>query len=113
MVTNEIDDLTIEESSGNVFADLDLPNAEDLNTKLRLCVYIRRAIAKKALSQAEAALLLGVNQPKVSALQRFKIEGFSVERLMNFATKLDYDVVIQLRPKMRESKARVIVEAAA
>ena len=111
---NEADDLTIEESSGNVFADLGLPNAEERNTKLRLCVYISRAISERKLSQAEAARLLGINQPKVSALQRYKLEGFSVERLMHFATALAYDVVIELRPRASlEGHGRVIVVAAA
>ncbi|HEY0309183.1 MAG TPA: helix-turn-helix transcriptional regulator, partial [Acidobacteriaceae bacterium] len=65
-------------SCGNVFADLGLPNAEELGTKLRLGVAIERIIEKRGLSQAEAAKVLGVNQPKVSALMGFKLEGFSV-----------------------------------
>src|ERR1017187_4840206 len=78
-------------SSGNVFADLGLPNAEELGTKLRLCVVINKILEKRKMTQAEAARLLGVNQPKVSALKGYKLEGFSVERLMHFATALEHD----------------------
>lgn len=94
---------------GNIFADLGLPNAEDLGTKLRLGVAIERIIEKRGLSQAEAAKALGVNQPKVSALMGFKLEGFSVERLMHFLTRLEHDVVIQISPRRRRA-ARVRVE---
>ena len=53
----------------------------------------------RKLTQAEAARVLAVNQPKVSALKGYKLEGFSVERLMHFATALDHDVVIEIRPR--------------
>jgi predicted XRE-type DNA-binding protein len=79
-------ELIFEVGSGNVFADLGLPNAEELGTKLRLCVAINKILEKRKLTQAQAARLLGVNQPKVSALKGYKLEGFSVERLMHFAT---------------------------
>src|ERR1035441_347387 len=90
--------VTAEVSSGNVFADLGLPNAEELGTKLRLCFVINRILADRKLTQAEAARVLGVNQPKVSTLKSYKLEGFSVERLMHFATALEHDVVIEIRP---------------
>jgi predicted XRE-type DNA-binding protein len=93
--------------TGNVFADLGLPNAEELGTKLRLCVSrINKILAKRKLTQAEAARLLGVNQPKVSALKGYKLEGFSVERLMHFATALQHDVVIEIRPRAANRRAR-------
>jgi predicted XRE-type DNA-binding protein len=98
--------------SGNVFADLGLKNAEELNTKLRLAVAVNRILAQRGLTQAEAAKVLGVNQPKVSALKGYKLEGFSVERLMNFATKLKHDVVIEIRPRA-VGKARVVIVGAA
>jgi predicted XRE-type DNA-binding protein len=86
-------EVVFEVSSGNVFADLGLPNAEELGTKLRLCVVINKILEKRKMTQAEAARLLGVNQPKVSALKGYKLEGFSVERLMHFATALQHDVM--------------------
>ena len=86
-------------SSGNVFADLGLPNADELKAKVRLCVAVNRILEKRGLTQVEAARVLGVNQPKVSALKGYKLEGFSVERLMRFATALGQDVVIEIRPR--------------
>jgi predicted XRE-type DNA-binding protein len=101
-------------SSGNVFADLGLSNAEELGTKLRLCVVINKILEKRKMTQAEAARLLGVNQPKVSALKGYKLEGFSVERLMHFATALQHDVVIEIRPRAANRGAgRVLVVGAA
>jgi len=103
-----------EVSSGNVFADLGLPNAEELGTKLRLCVAINRILEKRKLTQAEAARVLGVNQPKVSALKGYKLEGFSVERLMHFVTALEHDVVIEIRPRgVKKGAGRVRVVGAA
>ncbi len=74
----------VTQSSGNVFADLGLPNAEELGAKVRLAASINAILAQRTLTQVEAARVLGVNQPKVSALRGFKLEGFSVERLMRF-----------------------------
>ena len=106
--------VTAEVSSGNVFADLGLPNAEELGTKLRLCFVINKILAERKLTQAEAARILGVNQPKVSALKSYKLEGFSVERLMHFATALEHDVVIKVRPRRKTAgTARVLVVGAA
>ena len=105
---------SIESSSGNVFADLGLDNAEELGTKLRLSLVINRILDARNLTQVEAAHLLGVNQPKISALRSYKLEGFSVERLMHFATALQHDVVIEIRPrKVSKGEARVLVVNAA
>ena len=103
-----------EVSSGNVFADLGLPNAEELGTKVRLAVSLNAILERRKLTQAEAARVLGVNQPKVSALKGYKLEGFSVERLMRFATALGQDVVIQIRPRaVAKGVGRVMVVGAA
>jgi predicted XRE-type DNA-binding protein len=100
-------------SSGNVFADLGLPNAEEKQTKVRLAVAINRIVQGQQLSQAAAARRLNVNQPKVSALSNYQLEGFSVERLMNFLTALDRDVDIVIRRKPRTRKVgRILVTAA-
>ncbi|MEO7030397.1 MAG: helix-turn-helix transcriptional regulator [Acidobacteriaceae bacterium] len=101
--------------SKNVFADLNLPNAEEKLAKIKLFVAINKIIEARKLTQKEAASLLGVNQPKVSALQNYKLDGFSVERLMHFAAALEYDVVIELRPRATSSPvagAIVVVKAA-
>ena len=100
-------------SSGNVFADLRLPNAEEKQTKARLAVAINRILARLELSQVAAARRLRINQPKISALANYRLDGFSVERLMHFLTALDRDIEIVIRPKPRSRKgARILVTAA-
>jgi predicted XRE-type DNA-binding protein len=99
-------------SSGNIFADMGLPDAAELDTKARLGAAIHKSIERQQLSQAEAAAVLGVNQPKVSALLHYKLEGFSVERLMNFLVALGQDVEIVVKAKPRSRSARIAVKAA-
>jgi predicted XRE-type DNA-binding protein len=100
-------------SSGNVFADLGITDAEEKQTKVRLAFAINQIIANKHLSQVSAARSLEVNQPKISALRNYQLEGFSVERLMNFLTALDRDIEIVIRPKPKSRKtARILVTAA-
>src|ERR1700693_731474 len=100
----------MEVSSGNVFADLGLPNAVELDTKVRLAVAINRLLQSRRLTQSAAARALSINQPKVSALKHYKLEGFSVERLMGFLTALGSDIEIRIRPPNR-SPGRIRVEA--
>lgn len=110
--TSEVTD-AITRGTGNVFADLGYPDADERQTKLRLAHAINGVIARRRLTQAAAAEKLGVNQPKVSALARYKLEGFSVERLMTFLTALDQDVEIVIRRKPRSRPtARISVVAA-
>src|SRR5258708_31094735 len=75
-------------SSGNVFADLGLPDAAELDTKVRLAVAVNRLLESRRLTQAAAATALSINQPKISPLKPYQLEGFSVERLMTFLTAL-------------------------
>jgi predicted XRE-type DNA-binding protein len=100
-------------SSGNVFADLGVANADEKQTKVRLAVAINQIIQKRHVSQTAAALLLNISQPKISALVNFRLDGFSVERLMHFLNALDRDVEIVIRRKPRSRKAgRILVTAA-
>lgn len=99
-------------SSGNVFADLGLPDADELQTRARLGVAIRRIVEQKRLTQAQMAEVLGISQPKVSALLRYKLEGYSVERLMRFLVALGQDVEIVVRAKPRTRAGRIAVTAA-
>ncbi|MGA2847722.1 MAG: helix-turn-helix transcriptional regulator [Terracidiphilus sp.] len=99
-------------SSGNVFADLGLPDAAELQTKARLCAAFNRIVERQNLTQAQIALALGINQPKVSALLHYKLEGFSVERLMHFLLALDHDVEIVVKAKPNSRSARIAVKAA-
>ena len=109
---NELGEAVIR-GTGNVFADLGYPDAEERQTKLRLAYAINEVIVRRRLTQTAAAEKLGVNQPKVSALARFKLDGFSVERLMGFLTALDQDVEIVIRQKPRSrAAARILVVAA-
>lgn len=94
----------VKASSGNVFADLGLPAAEEKQTKVQLAVALNQIIGKRRLSQSAAAQALGVNQPKISALTNYRLEGFSVERLMNFMNALGHDVEIVIRrPRSRKA----------
>ena len=92
----------ITESSGNVFADLGLPNAEQELVKAQLTLQIYRIIKKRGMTQAEAAKVLGVRQPHVSLLMRNRAGTFSVGRLMEFLTALGQDVQVRVRPTRRE-----------
>lgn len=97
----------------NVFADLGYADAEERQTKLRLAHAINAVIARRRLTQSAAAAKLHINQPKVSALANYKLEGFSVERLMTFLTDLDQDVEIVIKNKPRSrSTGRISVVAA-
>jgi predicted XRE-type DNA-binding protein len=99
--------------SGNVFADLGLPNAEAEKTKVRLAVAINQVLQGRRLSQTMAAKRLGVGQPKVSALVNYKLSEFSIERLMRFLNVLGRDVEIVVRKSDRPRKAgRILVTAA-
>jgi predicted XRE-type DNA-binding protein len=109
---NEADE-AITCGTGNVFADLGYADAEERQTKLRLVHAINGVIARRRLTQAAAAEKLGINQPKVSALANYKLDGFSVERLMMFLTALDQDVEIVIRKKPRSrASGRISVVAA-
>ena len=99
-------------SSGNVFADIGLPDAAELDTKTRLGAAINRIVERRGLTQAQVAATLDINQPKVSALLHYKLEGFSVERLMRFLLCLGHDVEIVVRSKPRSRPARIEVNAA-
>src|SRR6476646_3803885 len=97
----------------NVFADLGFPDAAERQAKQRLAYALNQELEARKISQADAAKVLGVTQPKVSALRRYKLEGFSVERLMNLLTALGQDVEIVIRKKPRSRKiARISVVAA-
>jgi predicted XRE-type DNA-binding protein len=99
--------------TGNVFADLGFADAEERQTKLRLALALNTILDQRRLNQADAAARLGVNQPKVSALRNYKLDGFSVERLMTLLTALDRDVEIVIRKKRRSrGAARITVIAA-
>ena len=109
---SEVKELIIA-GSGNVFADLGFADAEERQTKVRLAFTINQILERQRLSQTEAARRLGVNQPKISALYNYRLEGFSVERLMHFLNALDQDIEIVIRRKRHTHQAaRIIVTSA-
>jgi len=99
-------------SSGNVFADLGVSDAGEKQTKVRLAVAINHILEKAHVSQVKAGQLLGINQPKISALSNYRLDGFSVERLMNFLNSLGRDVEIVIRKRRSGRSARIHVTAA-
>ena len=86
-------------SSGNVFEDLGLSAADELQAKADLAYEISRTIEDRGLTQAQAAELLGVDQPKVSALVRGRLTGFSMERLYRYLIALGKEIEIVVRPR--------------
>lgn len=100
----------ITEGTGNVFADLGLLDAADRQTKTRLAMAVNALLKERRLKQVEAAQVLGVPQPKVSALANYRLDHFSVEKLMSFLNALEQDVEIVIRPS-REAVGHTSVYA--
>lgn len=99
------DDTEIHDSSGNIFEDMGMREAEERLAKAELARLIRREIGDRGLSQTEAAALLGVQQPDVSDLVRGKLSRFSMARLERFLNALDLEIKILVGPRP-EGKAR-------
>jgi predicted XRE-type DNA-binding protein len=100
----------ITEGTGNLFADLGLPDAGDRQTKTRLAMAVNAILKDRHYRQAETAGILGIPQPKVSALANYRLDHFSVEKLMSFLNALDQDVEIVIRPR-REAVGHISVFA--
>lgn len=92
-------DVDVHDSTGNVFEDMGMRDAEERLAKAELARVIRRALRERSLTQYEAAALLGVKQPDVSDLMRGKLARFSRERLERFLNALDMEVRIQIGPR--------------
>jgi len=103
----------IHAGSGNVFADLGLPDADERLAKAELARQLRALITAAGMNQKQAAARLGVDQPKVSALMRGLLKDFSTDRLMRFITTMDHDVVIAIREPEDSARPRVRVLASA
>jgi predicted XRE-type DNA-binding protein len=93
----------VEASSGNVFADLEVPDADAALAKAELAKRVGAILSARKLTQAQAATVLGIDQPKVSALIRGKLDGFSTDRLFRFLNALDQDVEIVVRPRRQRA----------
>jgi len=98
------------ESSGNVFADMRTARAEETLAKAELAQKIIDIIHARRLTQAQAAELLDVDQPKISALTRGRLSGFSIDRLFRFLMLLGNDIEIKIKSRPRSrSQARLQV----
>jgi predicted XRE-type DNA-binding protein len=86
-------------SSGNIFEDLGLSNPEERLLKAELARKISEILTSQGLTQVDAGLIMGIDQPKVSLLARGSLKGFSVERLLSFLNKLGNNVEITVKPK--------------
>ena len=93
-----IDGVEVQRSSGNVFADLGLPDAEKLKIKTGLVIEIRKGIKRLELTQQAAAVRMGITQPKVSDMMRDDFANLSERKLMDCLTRLGYDIKISVRP---------------
>ena len=93
-----IDGTEVQRSSGNVFADLGLPDADKLKIKSGLVIEIRRAMRRLGLTQQEAAKRMGITQPKVSDMMRGDFSNLSERKLMDCLNRLGYDIEIKVKP---------------
>lgn len=107
-VAHEGQEETVTASGGNVFADLGLPDADELAAKADLARAIRQLIEARGMSQREAAPVVGVSQPDLSNLYRRRLDGFSIERLSRMLTALGQDVRIVVQPKPRSRKVATL-----
>lgn len=104
---------TIERGSGNVYADLGYPDAEQMRVKAQLAAEIAVALRRRKLTQMEAAVVLGISQPRLSNLLRGQFRGISEAKMMECLTRLGRDVEIVVRPKKRgKATGHVTVVAA-
>lgn len=91
-------------SSGNVFSDLGVANADDHKLKAELVSKIDGLLKERRMKQREAAELFGVRQPDISKMLRGDFRQFSVERLLRFLVNLDQDVEIKIRPHQGQAR---------
>ena len=105
------DDTTVHDSSGNVFADLGIEDADEYMAKSELAAEILRIVQRRRLTQAATAKLLGIRQPKVSELLRGRLDGFSTDRLLRFIIRLGYDVQIKLSKARAHTQGHIKITA--
>lgn len=114
MARKRAKEIPVTASSGNVFADIGVPEPEEELTKAQLASHIRQVIRRRRLTQVAAASQMGIGQPKVSALLNGRLANFSSERLMRLLTALgqDVDITVKAKPRSRaHGRIRVIGEA--
>ena len=102
MKTRLIDGIEVHRSSGNVFSDLGLADADKLKIKTGLVIEIRKAMRSRGLTQQDAAKRMGITRPKVSGMMRGDFTNLSERKLMDCLTRLGYDLEISVRPAKSE-----------
>ena len=107
---NEADGLMVHASSGNIFADMGMPDAEERLAKAETALRIEELIGERELSQAQAAAVMGLSQTDISDIVRGRLKGYTLDRLFQCLTALDQDVEIVIRPRQDAARqARVLV----
>lgn len=101
--TKKHEKIEIIPSSGNVYADTGYPNPEEAMAKAELAILIADEIKRKKLTQKGAAALIGVDQPKISAIIRGQLSGFTIDRLFRFLMALGMDIIIEAKPQISKS----------
>jgi predicted XRE-type DNA-binding protein len=115
MLKKQAPDIPVTPGSGNVFADLGFAEPEEELTKAQLASHIRQVVQRRRLTQVAAASLMGIDQPKVSALLNGRLANFSADRLMRLLTALGQDVEIVVKERagsLDKGRIRVVGEAA-
>jgi len=114
VVKKQDPEIPVTRGSGNVFADLGLPEAEEELAKAQLASHIRQIVKRRGLTQVAAASLMGIDQPKVSALLNGRLTNFSSDRLIRLLTALGQDVEITVKATPRNrARGRIrVVDAA-
>lgn len=107
------DNIKFTKSSGNVFADIGFKDSKERLVKADLAIRINLIIKERGLKQKDAAELLEINQPKISAILNGRLKDFSIERLIEFLNKLDQDVRIVIHEKPRKTKRAAFFKVAA
>ncbi|GAW37468.1 hypothetical protein RA2_04551 [Roseovarius sp. A-2] len=108
-MTEDHSPLEIEAGSGNVFADLGLEDAPELKLKAAIVGQINSILNHRHLTQVQASGILGLSQPKISALKNGKLRGFSLEKLLEIMVKLDRDVEIGFSKSSRKEGSRYFI----
>ncbi len=105
--------IEIERGSGNVFADIGMPDARDHLVKAQLVTRIRDVVRKRKLTQEVAGEIIGLKQPDMSKMLRGEFRGYSIERLLDFLVAFGHDVEIVIKPSVRGKRAaRLTIKAA-
>ena len=105
---SEKKEIKFERSSGNIYADLGFSNSNEMLRKAKVAMTINKIIETRGLRQREAARILNIDQPKISALKNGRLSGFSLDRLFSFLDALNYNIEIRLTDKYHKQEDFVI-----